>query len=409
MNGIVLSDQQIKSLAENIAKNLNLLDPPEFFSIDLLSPLKDFFKWLGEQVVNIGINVINFLKVEVLEKIENGIKWFVDWIVNKIKNIINTIIDTIKNLFYPASPERVITQAGIFSITFLGLGFGVNALISFLQTQILGNRLNLQPLANYINRILNPALFFNITLGILLSRGLEVPLRYWANNFFRPYFPSPREAWLLYRLGHIDQNTYLKIFGYVGGYPETFRKGLEDLWSYNLTISHLFRIARVLNVPESWLVKHLLRRGVDDEDIKYILKAVFLEPVRDERERVANDLYTLYMEGWLSKEDLMNYLTQLEFRSDEIVLRVLHADLLRMRYLKRERAEVFILLFRRDLITIEELKRGLLSLGLSLENVNIICDQELARKGRKLVYEVTQKLPETYINLTSQLSTSILS
>jgi len=389
----MLSTEEIQKLSENIAKNLSLRlpDPPELFNIDLLAPLKDFTNWLISKMLSTINTIVTFFKEDVVKPIVDAFNWLWQKVIDTINNTISSIIEWIKNFFTPTDPQKVVIKLVSFTGFSMGLMFSINSVLSILQTQILGNRLNLEPISRFINR------------------ALEIPLRYWANATFRPIFPNPSEAWLMWRMGYISRSDFEKIFYYVGGYPTQFMKAFEDIWSYIPSIFDLFRVARAVNVNPSWVNRKLIERGVKDEDMVYLLNAILREPIRDECEKVASDLYYLYVDGWITKEQLQTKLIELGFPTAEIDYRLLHADLLRMKALKEARKEVFVLMFRKDLIDVSTLKNELLNLGLALENVNIIIDMEIARKGIKPIYKVTISIPERKISISKTTTTNIVS
>jgi len=409
MENVVLNEQTIKQITDELSKRIqiNVIDPPEFFQIDLLKPLKDFVSWMTSQVVSLIESIATIFKKEIVERIVNGLKWLFDEIINFIKNAFLSIFNWLKDNLAPTNPETVITKMASFYGFATVTTFGINAMLSVMQTSIAGSGLNLDPITRFVNNAFDPKMITSITLGILFEKGIEQPMRYWANSTFRPMFPSPEQAWLMWRCGYIDYNTYIKIYRYVGGWPDEFRKGFEEVWDTNLSMFDLFRVARAVSVPLDWITRKLIESGFEDEDIPYITKAILREPVRDELEKVTSDLYILYAEGWITRTQLEQLLTQMEFTKDEIYWRLIHADYLRFRKLKNDKAQLYILMFRKDLIDIQKLKSYLLNLGMDVENVNIICDTEMARKGLKVVYLITQAVPTREMKVESIISYNI--
>jgi hypothetical protein len=396
-------------LVENVAKNVNLaaLDPPELFQIDLLKPLKDFFSWAIGQIVVTFEAVVKFLKKEVLDRIIAALKWLWDLISEKIIDAFTKIQTWIKDFLTPTDPEKAFGKMGLFASVFVTAALGIKTAISSVQIEVFGCKIDLEPVEKLIHDLINPQYISSITLGILLSRAIEVPLKFWANATFRPFFPNPQEAWLMWRCGYIDESTYLKIYRYVGGFPDTFRKGFEEMWDYNPSTFDLWRVIRNIPVSEMWVTRKLIERGFEDEDIAYFKEAIFREPIRDEIEKVTSILYTLYKEGWITKDRLQSELLAMKFRTEEIFWRVANAEWLRFYELKVQKMWQYIYEFRKDLVDKETFEKNLKDLGLAIDFVNIIVAKEIALKGVKVVYLVESVVPQQSVGLTVQVSTEV--
>jgi hypothetical protein len=404
--------QQLKvdpKLVENVAKQIDpkALDPPEILGIDLLGPLKDFFNWVIGQIIGTISNIAKFLKKEILDRIVEVLKWLWDLITEKITDVFTKIQTWLKDYLTPTDPEKVMGKMGIFASLFVTAALGIKSAISGVQIEVFGCKIDLEPVEKLIHDLINPQYISSITLGILLSRAIEVPLKFWANATFRPFFPTPQEAWLMWRCGYIDESTYLKIYKYVGGFPDTFRKGFEEMWDYNPSSFDLWRVIRNIPVSEMWVTRKLIERGFEDEDITYFKEAIFREPIRDEIEKVTSILYTLYKEGWITKDKLQSELLSMKFRTEEIFWRIANAEWLRFYELKVQKMWQYIYEFRKDLVDKETFEKNLKDLGLAIDFVNIIVAKELALKGVKVVYLVESVVPERTVSMSVEVSTEV--
>ena len=169
------------------------------------------------------------------------------------------------------------------------------------------------------------------------------------------------------------------------GLPEDLAKKIVEVEgkTYTLSLSTLLYYADYVPIEEQFLQKKLDQLGVP-QDERGIVKQVFkIKPIRDEREKIFYDLVDAYRKGYLTDQELENYLKQLGYTEKEIALRKLHAKFARLSYVRYLRERTLDLLFEYNLISEEDYRRALRELGMSDDMINEKIAYIVARKEKQ--------------------------
>ena len=356
------------------------VDPPEFFGIDLLGPLKDFFNWLIQQLVNAFNTFVTFISERVITPIVNALKWVFDKISGMISSAITNIVNYIKEQA-PITPDKAFSMLPtVIALTSAG-AIGVGGLMTALNIKVMGSGLDITPLARFFERLLSPNLVVGVIAGTILGASLRTPLRYWANAIFRPNLPDPRTAFSMMVKGIISKDEFVRVMKYVGGYSEFWIEALRKEWDYTPSAFEVMRLADYTSLDPIWVAKKLRDLGMNETDIGYFLDAIIRRPLREEVRSLTSEILYHYIYGWMDKDTARKVLEDLKLKKEEIDLLVARAEFYRKRRLLEQRVDIFTEMFRKELIDATTFETKLKELGLATENVNLIVALEKAKKG----------------------------
>lgn len=367
------------------------IDPPQLLSIDLLKPLKDFINWLIEQIVSLFNTLANAIKEHVITPIVNALNWVKDRISDTVKNFFTTLLNFLAYNLKPSDPERAINVMVTFASMGIGLSLGMNAILTVIGTKIAGTGINISPLSNMLNKIMDLRLLFSVTLGIITYNALRIPLGYWAKKFFRPYKPDPITLFGLYTRGYISRETLKSELAYVTGYPDAYVDGLIDIFQYNPSLFDLLRMADYVELSDELISKSLKILGVKEPFYSMLFTLIKRRPLREEIRSVITQLVYAYQDGYMSEEEFKKLLDDLKVMPMEKELILALAKNRRAKELKDRRIKILTTAFKKGLISEATLVSELEKLGLVKEFVNIILeDAKLGRKVEVPVPKITR-------------------
>lgn len=361
-------------------KNLIPIDPPEFFGIDLLGPLKDFFNWLIQQLVSAFNTFVTFISERVINPIVNALKWVFDKISSLISSAISSIVNFLKEQA-PITPDKAFGMLPTIIAITAGGAVGIGGLMTALNIKVMGSGLDITPLSRFFERLLSPNLVVGVIAGTILGASLRTPLHYWANAIFRPNLPDPRTAYSMMVKGIISKEEYLRIMRYVGGYSESWIAAFTKEFDYTPSAFEVMRLADYTSLDPIWVARKLRDLGMNETDIGYFLDAIIRRPIREEVRSLTTEILYHYIYGWMDKEAAKKALEDLRLKKEEIDLLVARAEFYRKRRLLELRVDIFTEMFRKGLIDAEGFEMKLKELGLAAENVNLIVALEKAKKG----------------------------
>jgi len=381
-------------MPENLNVSLNpiekvKLDPPEFF--DIFEPLKNFLNWLVSQITSLGSTIFSFVKENIVTPLVNAISWVIDKIVSAIKSFFSTIVSSIKSLFYPSDPEKVVSNLPIIlgSVSVVSLGLG--ALLTSIGTKVVGTGVNVGPLSKMVSSLFRPDLIISFSLGTILGYAIRLPIGYWTKKAFRPYKPDPVTLFNLYTRGYITKDQLKSELAYVTGYPDIYIDGLIDIFSYNPSLFDLLRMADYVELSDDFIKRSLMILGIKEPYFSIIVTLIKRRPVREEIRYNVNQLIEAYSKGYISKDFLTLSFDSLGLQSQEKALMLTYAENKRTYEMIDERVFILRTAFQKGLITEETLRSELTKLGLQIEWVNLIVDRgKLYRKIELPVPKVTR-------------------
>jgi hypothetical protein len=218
-------------------------------------------------------------------------------------------------------------------------------------------------------------------INIPVEYGLLIPSeRYWR-KFYARARPSFRDAFIMACKELIDWDLPLKILTEDVGMSETLAKAYIKHAFYDPSPFELARLHRAVPLPPNYIIRKLKNAGLSDEDIAYYALWIAKEPVKDELITVSRILQDEYAMGTLEMTAFEFFHRKWKFSEDEISLRKETAEILRSKYILKLRRDAKIYLYRRGVLTEDQLYNELVKLGIAEEVANAITENEAAKKG----------------------------
>lgn len=350
----------------------------------------------------------------------------------KVLNGVYDVFQKYRNNLDIFRPETAFSASTLVLSGLTAVGFGFNTILSLLQTKLVGCGLDLTPLINFINSIMN---FESIGRGIfsaIINNAFVVPLGYWVNYTFGMHYPSPNTMFQLYlrgleteenaklalrydgynqnfaeklfklqfklpslkdafrwwRKGIISEQEYLKYAKADGWAVEEVKRWSDDLY-FDESPYDLMRLADVVELPESWLRKKLENCGMDEESVRVWLKLLQLRPLRSEQMSYASILRNYVAEGLMSLDEFETELKTMQFSVREIEIYKDMAQRLYAKNILKLKTTAYIYLYRKNQINENELLERLVAAGVDKLYAFYLVVLEAARKG----YPVSEEPP----------------
>jgi hypothetical protein len=220
-----------------------------------------------------------------------------------------------------------------------------------------------------------------IAINLPSEYGLIIPAeRYWR-KFYARARPSFRDAFIMWRKGLVDGNLPFKILLEDVGMPEDLASKFIAHAYYDPSPMELWRLARTISLPQSYIDRKLKNAGLDDVDREIYKKAILKEVIKEELRTVNALLLEEYELGTLSKDEFQKWLKAWEFSDDEIALMLLAGDIRKSKFVLKLKRDAAIYLFRKQKIDAKTLEQRLIDLGIDPAVANAIVENECARQG----------------------------
>jgi len=189
--------------------------------------------------------------------------------------------------------------------------------------------------------------------------------------------PSHTEAFYMWRKGSIEQK---EVFNRMSeeGYMATWHPAmLENEW-YVPSLYDLCRLADFVELPETWAVSVLRKRGMKDEDIAIVYPMLQKRYLREEQRLLTNKWLWRYRYGLATDAELENALIALGVKAKEREYLIAKAKMDYEDELNEEKRAVCTAQYRAGTISYDEYIACLEATGMAHEKSNIMADYEEA-------------------------------
>jgi hypothetical protein len=200
-------------------------------------------------------------------------------------------------------------------------------------------------------------------------------------------YPSLPLMIALEQLNKIEHTTVIDYMKNNYGYDTTMAENVYNLVDYTPSPFEIMRLSDLIPLDNTWVEQQLKENGMTKDVRDIYLKAIAQRPLRQEAERMAATLMTLYQYGCINDSEFKDCLSKLNQNTKEIDAKLLVAKLLREKYVTLLKRDAKIYLYRRGVYSESTLRDKLVSLGISLDVANAIVELEAAKQGIELVEE----------------------
>jgi hypothetical protein len=355
------------------------LDPPQF--IDILAPLKDFLRWIVEQLYSLAQSVFKFVSEKVIAPLTEVYKWVADKIIGLFRSMFDAVLGLLKSITTPATPEKVYESVPTIMSSFMFYAFNPSLILAAMGVAIMGTKIDVSPISDTMNRLFNPEIILSFTIGAIFGMAIKTPLEYWAKRYFRPIKPDPLTLFGLYTRGYITREVLKSELAYVTGYPDTYINGLIDIFEYNPSLFDLLRFADFVELSDEFIEESLRILGVKGKYKDIIKTLIKKRPLREEVRTFTRAIISAYAKGFIPLPFLREGLSALEIGKAERKILEDYATFVRNIEITEERIFILRTAFQKGLISEATLISELTKLGLQKEWINLIVERgKLFRK-----------------------------
>jgi hypothetical protein len=321
------------------------------------------------------------------QNIVNPIMQGFAWIGKQVENLISGFYNSLAGIFdflTSRSPEEALSSWPSKAAALMIPSLGAIGLLSAAQVKVAGCGLDLKPLADLVNKVLDPNLILNPVLAGIMGAGFGAMITRGLNMKYRPKYPDTQTAYRMMREGLITMDEFMKYAAYEG-WSDAMARKLVDLWDYDPSIGDLTSWASYMEIGDDIIAKVLDLYGVPAEWRTFMIDMLKLRPLRNE---IASYISTLvgmrnsgYMTGEAYAAKLSEARAQKWIKDREVELRKKQADLGFTRELLQVKVDTLRYMYRKGTIDEAGLENQLVALGLDPLMANAIKENEMARKG----------------------------
>jgi len=258
--------------------------------------------------------------VEEWEGLQKGVSNVLE---NLIKNnVLTPLSNTLDSIKRDLQNVSVLIQEGRLGeaigklLPYITSSLMLSLSLDLLQTSVFGFSVNLRKTIDKIDRLINPELIVSTLIGVMVGTGVETPAKAFFNSVFTPSIPDIRTLVIGYFKGYYSLNElkrYLEFHGYHGKWHNL----IIDLNDYTPSIYSLERIVRYYPVPREKLLDWLRENGVTEDELEFWINYLEYSSIRDELSKYETIIRDLYINGYISDEELREYLEELKVNPRE--------------------------------------------------------------------------------------------
>jgi len=355
----------------------------EFFEEHIFKPVKEWGLNIWNMIMQGAVQVGAWASQNIVNPIMQGLSW----IGKQVENLISSFYTSLAGIYdflASRSPEEALSSWPSKAAALLVPSLGAIGLLSAAQVKVAGCGLDLKPLSDFINKVLDPNLILNPVLAGIIGAGFGAMITRGLNMKYRPKYPDTQTAYRMMREGLITMDEFMKYAAYEG-WSDAMAKKLVDLWDYDPSIGDLTAWANYMEIGDDIIAKVLDLYGVPDEWRTFMIDMFKLRPLRNEISSYISTLVGVRTQGYMTKEayeaKLSEARAQKWIKEKEVELRKMQADLGFTRELLHTKVETLRYMYRKGAIDETGLENQLVALGLDPLMANAIKENEMARKG----------------------------
>ena len=194
-------------------------------------------------------------------------------------------------------------------------------------------------------------------------------------------YPSPKDLFIMWCKGLIDKSVLLDVLKFAYSFDAKIREKYVEHLFYDPSPSELLRLSDLVPLNSDWVDEKLTAVGLNDTDKAVYKAAVEKRAVRDEISNIWGQYLDAYQWGLFTESELQTKLTDWQFSTAEIKIRLNSANLLRNKLRIKILRDAEIYKYRNNLITEDDLYTNLQNIGIGKDIANALVKLESAKKG----------------------------
>jgi len=271
----------------------------------------------------------------------------------------------------PITPDKAFTVGNTLFANAMIMGVGAHLASQLAESRQSLKYMGLPYLAAFMADMAGFSRIAAGTLGVLITIGLNTPMRYWVNEKLRPWLPDTRDAQFMRAKKEITFDKFKEIMGYHGYGDDWIETWERYLWMD----PRLFEIVRLSEIvrpppepppaaadwlrmagleegigPDWWYWMKYGKAGYDYIDVPVLVRATKWLTMRREQTMYLMQVRRLYREGMLDDDEARKVLRGAELADDVIEFRLKAMRMEREYYRRHALAGALKAAFRRGRI-----------------------------------------------------------
>jgi len=393
----------------------------DWLAREIIDPWTDYVReiwdWIKTSLTNLWTRLREFLHgvwhlflTNIAEPLYNAIVGAFTWVKDKFLEIVRSFLDTLLGLARGHSPILPEEAPAIFAAALgaCALGVGTIALLQMGVEILHPVKAFLGHLSAIVYDFTNIGRVTGIFVGAFLVAMLKTPAEYYWNKIFRPFIPTWAELQGMARKHQISRERFFSAMAYHGFSDEWIR----DIYYYMWADPRLYDILRLADVatpeglptepelierlgrmnisasdPDWWLKFKFMLAGYEDVDVAALTQVVHKRETLEERTRYVTQVRNMYHWGYWERDQALPALRYGGLGSTQIAYTLLAEDLWFQREVLEDRVMAWREAYRRDLLTLDQLRDNLLTVMPRRDRVQAVVELERVRKLPRPVVE----------------------
>lgn len=303
----------------------------------------------------------------------------------------------------PVTPER---SAGI-AVGMFGsaVAFGTTAHSMSLAVEAIPNLkyMGVHYLSAFIARMGSFGTISSATMGVIAALAIRKPFSYYMNSILRPTQPAAMDLQIMAVKPDIDEETFRQGMRYEG-YSDFWIDAFQRTMYHEPSYFELSMLGEDHEATAEWIFTKARRRGYSEVDAEIFVRSLLKKVYRDQRKEFYMQSFNAFKEGYIDIDQFKENLETLDIRDEAKELSVRSANLAYQADLHKDFISSFKKAFQDDLITEDDLRTSLSTLGMIPERVDAIVSIEWVKKQPKILKAEQREVEKQWRDIQSKYS-----
>ncbi|MBA7571311.1 hypothetical protein ES708_13070 [subsurface metagenome] len=364
--------------------------------------LRDVLFWVWEHIKEAYYFVKEQIAPAVWEATTGAVGWLKDEFTNLIGLAYKEIMEKATSLV-PVTPER---SAGIAAGMFgAAVGFGALAHGMALSVEAIPNLkyMGVHYLSAFVARMGSFGTISSATMGVIAALAIREPFGYYMKSILRPTQPREMDLQMMAVKPDINLNTFRQGMKYQG-YSDFWIDAFERTMYHEPRYFELSMLGEDEAATDEWLYTKARRGGYSEDDAVVFVSSLIKKVTRDQRKEFYKQAFNAFKEGYISIDQFKENLDYLGIRPEAKELSIQAAKMAYEADLYKELVSTYQKAFTSDLITEEEYRVSLSTLGMTGERIDAIIELEWVKKRPKILKAERKEIEAAWRDIQAKYS-----
>jgi len=364
--------------------------------------LRDVLFWVWEHIKEAYYFVKEQIAPAVWEATTGAVGWLKDQFTHLVGLAYKEIMEKATSLV-PVTPER---SAGIAAGMFgAAVGFGALAHGMALSVEAIPNLkyMGVHYLSAFVARMGSFGTISSATMGVIAALAIREPFGYYMKSILRPTQPREMDLQMMAVKPDIDLNTFRQGMKYQG-YSDFWIDAFERTMYHEPRYFELSMLGEDEAATDEWLYTKARRGGYSENDAVVFVSSLIKKVTRDQRKEFYKQAFNAFKEGYISTDQFKENLDYLGIRPEAKELSIQAAKMAYEADLYKELVSTYRYAFTSDLITEEEYRVSLSTLGMTGERIDAIIELEWVKKRPKILKAERKEIEAAWREIQAKYS-----